>query len=255
MSSPDIELSVVMPAYNEGQVIDQAVLDIRDHILAHITNSELVIVDDGSTDDTLEKLSRLATTDARIRVISQCNGGHGPALIRAADEAHGRWLLLLDSDRQVDVSSFPTDWQDAQSVDAFLGVRKPRRDPLFRLFVSAVMAHLIRLLYGASPKDAGAPYKLVRVEHWHALRQMINHDCIIPSVLLAVFLQQKRLRVVQRPIRHLPRVGSVSTLNARRLTGFSRHAANTLVAFRARLRNNKLNSGTSALGVPAKLRS
>ena len=94
-------LSVVMPAYNEEGAIEAATAEVREFVLDRIAGSELVVVNDGSRDNTGPILDRICANDPRIRVVHQANGGHGPALRAAIEAANGELLLFLDSDRQI----------------------------------------------------------------------------------------------------------------------------------------------------------
>jgi glycosyltransferase involved in cell wall biosynthesis len=80
-------LSVVMPAYNEEDAIEQAVQDVQAHVLAVVPAAEFVVIDDGSRDRTPVLLDRSAARDGRVRVIHQANGGHGRALITGLEAA------------------------------------------------------------------------------------------------------------------------------------------------------------------------
>ena len=87
--------SVIMPCFNHASYVDQAVTSVRDQSLA---SWELIVVDDGSTDGSAEKVATHADQDDRIRLIRQSNTG--PAAARNAGIAAGRgnWLAFLDSD-------------------------------------------------------------------------------------------------------------------------------------------------------------
>lgn len=86
-------VSVVMPAYNAGPYVAEAV---RSVIAQTWANWELIIVDDGSTDDTRQLLAGFS--DPRIRVIHQENRGCGNARNRAMDEMNGEFIAFLDAD-------------------------------------------------------------------------------------------------------------------------------------------------------------
>ena len=91
--TPDI--TVAIPAYNVGRYLAATI----DSLLAQtLTNWEAIVVDDGSTDETLEIAQSYAESDPRIRVIWQENQGVSAARNRALDEAKGRAFALLDGD-------------------------------------------------------------------------------------------------------------------------------------------------------------
>jgi GT2 family glycosyltransferase len=97
--SPDAGpfISVVMPAYNRAHVILAAVESVRRQTL---TDWELVVVDDGSTDDTVEVVQRLADEDSRIRVVSQSKSGVSVARNAGIAASHGEIVAFIDSDNQ-----------------------------------------------------------------------------------------------------------------------------------------------------------
>lgn len=88
-------VSVIIPAYNAARFILQAIDSALTQTLEDI---EVLVVDDGSTDDTLALVEEVARLDGRIRIFSQANGGVGAARNRAIAEARGRYLAPLDAD-------------------------------------------------------------------------------------------------------------------------------------------------------------
>ena len=91
-----MRVSVVMPSYNVAQWIEVAV---RSVLAQTETDFEIVIVDDGSTDDTFALATRLSQEDARIRVVrNPRNGGRMMAMNYGLSEARGRWVAVLDAD-------------------------------------------------------------------------------------------------------------------------------------------------------------
>ncbi|MGW2091166.1 glycosyltransferase [Promicromonospora sukumoe] len=88
-------ITVVVPAYNEGVVLDSCVRSIA---RSDYPDFEVVCVDDGSTDDTYAQLQALAAELPRVRALTQPNGGKGAALNRGIREARGELLVLVDAD-------------------------------------------------------------------------------------------------------------------------------------------------------------
>ncbi len=88
-------VSVVTPAFNTARYLADAVHSV---LAQTFTDLELVLVDDGSTDDTLHVAQRLATEDARVRVVAIPNGGPAGARNAALEAARGDFIALLDSD-------------------------------------------------------------------------------------------------------------------------------------------------------------
>src|SRR5262245_3834055 len=105
-----VKLSVVMPAYNEEQLVEQAIREVIDNVFGLVESSELVVVDDGSTDDTALLLDKLSRLDRRIRILHRAHGGHGQALMAGLELARGESFLLLDSDCQIPLEIFQEAW-------------------------------------------------------------------------------------------------------------------------------------------------
>lgn len=91
----DIRVSVIMPCYQNGDTLEKSVRSVQAQT---VSDWELIAVDDGSRDHTLQTLECLAREDARIRVIHQENGGVSSARNRGMEAAKGKWLFFLDAD-------------------------------------------------------------------------------------------------------------------------------------------------------------
>ncbi len=93
MNSPLV--SVVIPAYNAAQTLKATVQSVFEQT---VQDFEIVIVDDGSKDDTLKVAQSIADSDSRVKVISQPNGGAAAARNTAVRATTGKYLALLDAD-------------------------------------------------------------------------------------------------------------------------------------------------------------
>ena len=91
----DPTVSVVMPAFNAAEFLDEAVCSILDQTFRDF---EFIMIDDGSTDDTARILQKYAKADSRLRVFSQANEGMIPALNRGCRLARGRYIARMDAD-------------------------------------------------------------------------------------------------------------------------------------------------------------
>ncbi len=90
-----VDISIVMPVYNAGKYLNDAISDILDQTYKCF---ELICVDDGSTDQSSEILDNFAEKDDRIKVITQDNQGAGAARNRGMDEAQGKYIVFFDAD-------------------------------------------------------------------------------------------------------------------------------------------------------------
>ena len=95
-------LSIVMPAYNEGEHIEACVREWYDGVVSRVSDAEIIVVDDCSRDDTGARLAALAARLPDLLVLrTPVNGGHGPALRFGLDRARGEFAFHTDSDRRV----------------------------------------------------------------------------------------------------------------------------------------------------------
>jgi dolichol-phosphate mannosyltransferase len=218
--------------------------------------AELVLVDDGSTDDTPAILDRLAGADPRVRVIhADRNRGHGPSLRRAFEESGGEWFFQMDSDGQQVAAELWDLWAQREGADLLVGVRRGRREGRHRDLVSAAARWANRVVGGGRLRDVNVPFKLVRRAVWEDLEGDIPRSPVAPSLLIAVGASVRGWRVREVEISHRPRRAGESTVDVRKLVRLSAGALRELVGFRRRLaRRAPLapgSSGRSASATPA----
>ncbi len=226
-------LSVVMPAYNEEGAIEAATAEVREFVLDRIAGSELVVVNDGSRDQTGELLDRIAATDPRIRVVHKVNGGHGPALRTAIEASTGEHLLFLDSDRQIPLDQAAALWQAiGAGHDAAFGVRIQREDPTLRLWLTRVIRMALPMLFGVAIRDANVPFKLLKRSVWEDARRLIPEDTLAPSLFLAVYAARRKFRIAYVPVTHRERQTGVVSIRRWKLIKFCWKAFLQLLTFR-----------------------
>lgn len=239
--NPPKQLSVIMPAYNEEGAIAAAVEEVQQHILNRVENSELIVVNDGSRDDTGTILDRLTEQDPRVRGHHKPNGGHGPALITGMELAEGEWFFLLDSDRQIPVEHFRELWAAVHNgQDAAFGVRLNRRDAAIRIVLTGFVRRTLGLLFGVALRDANIPFKLFRRSTWHQARAVIPEDTLAPSLFLAVFIQLQGLAIAAIPVGHKDRETGEVSIKRWRLFTFCWRGLQQLLKFRRQVQMRHL---------------
>jgi dolichol-phosphate mannosyltransferase len=154
-------VSVIVPVYNEAAHLDELVQAIQ----ASPVKKEIIIVDDGSTDGTREKLQALPLTDDVTVVFHEKNCGKGAAIRTALAYARGEYVLIQDSDLEYD----PQDYSrllkplEEKQANVVYGVRPDRPERGLRFFLGAkLLTHLTNFLYGAGIHDEATCYKAVR---------------------------------------------------------------------------------------------
>ncbi len=153
-----ITLTIAMPVYNEAGTIERVVRSALEVAGEAPGGGEVLVVDDGSTDDTPEILARLAAEKMSLRVVrhdhNQGIGGYGRRML---DEARGEWVFIISSDGEFDPREALRflDLAQRDGVDAVLGYRRVKRYSPYRLLVSWLFKSLVFLLFGARYRDIG----------------------------------------------------------------------------------------------------
>lgn len=214
----ELPLTVVMPVFNEAANLHSVLHGIRVGVLDVVPGSRLLVVDDHSTDDSPNVLAAAACDDDRITVLrNDANLGHGPSVRRGWETSTSEWTLTIDSDGQIDLAAFPALWAATDHADLVLGARVQRGDPWHRRVVTAGTRALAIPLARRRLRDANTPFKLVRTSLLRHLSPGMPPFAFAPSVLLLIGASRSGARIVEIPVRQLPRLHGRSTLNTRKL--------------------------------------
>ncbi len=165
-------VSVIVPVYNEVAHVDELLQAIH----ASPVKKEIIIVDDGSTDGTREKLQALPPLEEVTIVFHENNCGKGAAIRTALAYARGEYVLIQDSDLEYDPRDYPALLQPLEEHRANIvyGVRPDRPERGLRFFLGAkLLTHLTNLLYRAGIHDEATCYKVAR----RSLLAQIRLEC------------------------------------------------------------------------------
>ncbi len=208
-------LSIVMPCYNEAEIVEHSVREWYDEVAARIPGSELIVVDDCSTDATAGILDRLALELPGVRHLRpMCNGGHGRALrygFRAVAPASD-FVFQTDSDLQHKPADFWKLWNKRQDFDFVFGVRSHRADGLLRILITTSMRLLNLVMWRVWIRDANCPFKLMRASALQQILARIPEDSFIPMVMVSILARKAKFRFTEVEVIHLPRSGGTQSL-------------------------------------------
>ena len=154
-------VSVLVPVYNEAAHVDELLKAIQ----ASPVRKEIILVDDGSTDGTREKLQALAPTPDITVVFHEKNCGKGAAIRTGLAYARGEYVLIQDSDLEYDPQDYAALLKPLQEhkANVVYGVRPDRPERGWRFFLGAkLLTYLTNLLYGAGIHDEATCYKVFR---------------------------------------------------------------------------------------------
>jgi glycosyltransferase involved in cell wall biosynthesis len=206
-------VSIVMPAYNEEEIIETTVREWHEEVISRIPGAELIVVNDCSKDKTGEVLARLAQEIPALRPLTpERNGGHGKALRYGFFHVTQDWVFQTDSDRQHIPSDFWKLWEKRKTSDFVLGVRSTRADGTVRVFITTVMRLANFFVWGLWIRDANCPFKLMRRQPMDNVLARIPRDSFIPMVMLSILGRKMKYRVAEAVVQHLPRRGGSQSL-------------------------------------------
>ena len=155
-------VSVIVPAYNEAETIEDVVRGIE-RVLARWPGShEIIVVDDGSRDRTGEIAAALAKQLPIVRLVQlPQNRGYGAAQQTGIAHAQGELVCLLPADGQIPPSALDAYLRAAPAADVVIGAYRVRADSRARRLSSWLYRTVVRLLFGLSVRNINAP-KLYR---------------------------------------------------------------------------------------------
>lgn len=154
-------VTVVIPVYNNGaRMLDECYAALAPVLDSLDRPCEVVFVDDGSGDETLEALRRLHGRDARVRVVElAANFGQHAAFSAGFDVARGDYIVTMDADLQADPRDLPRLLAPLrEGYDLVSGVRTPRQDPAVRRLTSMMVTRLVANMTGVRLRDVGCPF-------------------------------------------------------------------------------------------------
>lgn len=202
-----IELSVIIPVYNEVDNVHRLFQEIVDALPEGTFNYEVLFIDDGSNDGTIERLRELEQNNPRLRAIfHKRNFGQSTALLTGARAARYPMLITLDGDGQNDPKDIPRLFAArTQENMVILGNRKKRDDNLIRRWSSRVGNGIRQSILRDDCPDTGCSLKLFPKEAFLALPHF-NH---VHRYLPALF-RREGYTLVNLPVNHRQRIHGTS---------------------------------------------
>lgn len=158
------ELSIIAPVFNEGENIDALIARLVPVLEATVASFEIIFVDDGSRDDTIERIRRFASTDGRIRAVAfSRNFGKEIALAAGIDHALGKAVVIIDADLQhppETIATFVAKWREGYDMVYGQRIDRTHDSALRRWFTGKFYDLFAR--FGETPLPEGAgDYRLM----------------------------------------------------------------------------------------------
>jgi glycosyltransferase involved in cell wall biosynthesis len=206
----DRSLSVVLPAYNEEQIIARTVSDILDVLHGWMKDFEVIVVDDGSTDQTASIVTALCEKDSHVRLTTHSiNQGYGAALASGFAAATKELTFFMDADGQFDIRDLATFFPFIASYDAVIGYRIDRQDTWVRKLNAWGWKQVVRFALNVHVHDIDCAFKLLPTEFLHTY-PLETRGAMINAELLYK-LKQAGCTYKEVGVRHLPRRSGKAT--------------------------------------------
>lgn len=198
-------LSIFFPFWNEEENIERVVRKTIPLAQKVAEQWEIVMVDDGSSDKTLEIAQKLAKDDPRLKVIShQPNRGYGAALKDGFKNSKYDVIVFTDGDGQFDFSQVSKFIEKIDFADIVMGYRQKRQDHPFRRFLMNLLKIWDFVFFGFYYKDIDCGFKMFKKKSVQKIMPFESEGAMITTEILAK-AKKKSLKIVQVEVTHYPR--------------------------------------------------
>lgn len=206
----DKKLSLVLPAHNEADNIEAVVSRGMSVLPKVVSNFEIIIVNDGSSDETPAIIKKLAASNERVKdVHHEVNRGYGAALTSGFAEASGDLIMFMDADRQFDIADITALVPYVPHYDIVAGYRINRQDPLYRKMYGKLFGIVVWILFGLRMRDVDCAFKIYRADLLENLK-LTAPGALINTEMLARS-RRSGATVAQVGVRHYPRLAGQSS--------------------------------------------
>lgn len=205
-------LRLIIPVYNEEEAIDVVINDWTNKFGELQIDYQIYAYNDGSKDNTLAILKKMASKNNRLIAIDKPNSGHGPTILKGYKEnLDADWLFQIDSDNELRAERFHLLWKSRENYDFIIGNRVQRESPLPRVIITQISRWVVGIFYGNKVKDVNMPYRLMRVEKFKEDIMRIPDLTFAPNLIVTGIANQRKMRIKEFDIVHHSReTGEVS---------------------------------------------
>lgn len=204
-----MKYSVVIPMKNEEENVRELIEELEPVMQSLGEPWELLIIDDGSTDETKSILLELKKTRPHIKIIAfEGNYGQSSGFDAGFKIAQGQWIITLDGDRQNDPKDITKMIPLTQDADLVCGQRIQRRDPWHKRITSSIANAIRSRLCHDGIHDTGCSLKIYRTSSLREIKLFEGMHRFLPALF-----QIEGFKVVEVPVNHRERVRGVSKYN------------------------------------------
>jgi glycosyltransferase involved in cell wall biosynthesis len=207
----DYSLSLVFPAYNEQDNLERLIEDSDNAAKTICENYEIIVVDDGSTDDTPQLLEKLKSTYPNLVVYTHSpNKGYTAALRTGFTNAKKDLVFYSDADNQFDMKEISLLMAQIKANDIVVGYRKDRQDPWLRKFVSRCFNIFSHSVFKFPVRDVDCAFKLFKREVFDKIKITSEHFMVDTEIMSKAVVFG--FKVAEVGVTHLPRTAGETTV-------------------------------------------
>ncbi|MCC6164667.1 MAG: glycosyltransferase family 2 protein [Acidobacteria bacterium] len=198
-------LSLFFPAYNDSGTIASMVVSALLAARALTPDHEVIVVNDGSRDNTPQILDELARMYPQVRIVHHVkNRGYGGALRSGFAAATKEYVFYTDGDAQYDPSEVALLWQRlGPDVDLVNGYKISRSDPLHRIVIGRLYHHTVKLLFGLRVRDVDCDFRLMRRSVFDKVT--LTKDSGVICLEMMKKITDAGFRIAEVPVHHFHR--------------------------------------------------
>ena len=236
-------LYIIIPAYNERENIKNVIEEWYPVIEKYDGNkrSRLVIINDGSKDDTFDILQREGKNRSLLVPLTKKNGGHGDTVLfgyKYALKNGADYIFQTDSDGQTRPEEFHMFWKKREQYKAMIGYRNHRKDGISRILVTKILRLVVFLCFGVWVTDANTPFRLMEASTLKKYLKLIPDHFNLPNVVLSViYVKFCKDEVKFIPITFRERQGGTNSINLKSIVRIGRRAVIDFIKIRKSLSN------------------
>jgi glycosyltransferase involved in cell wall biosynthesis len=202
------KLSVFLPAYNEEANLKRTVKNVVENLRKNVREWEIVIVDDGSKDNTGKIADELAKTNKKISVIHHSpNRGYGAAFKSGLYGCKYPWISFIDSDGQFNFKEITRfiETQDKTKADMVIGYYLSRKVPFTRKLNSKIWQFIVFLLFGLNVRDIDCGFKLISKKVVDKIPKLESERGAFISSEFLIKAKKMGFKIVEIGVQHYPR--------------------------------------------------
>ena len=198
-------LSLFFPAYNDSGTIASMVVSALLAARALTPDHEVIVVNDGSRDNTAQILDELARIYPQVRIVHHVkNRGYGGALRSGFAAATKEYVFYTDGDAQYDPSEVALLWQRlGPDVDLVNGYKISRSDPMHRIVIGRLYHHTVKRLFGLGVRDVDCDFRLMRRSIFDKVT--LTRDSGVICLEMMKKITDAGFRIAEVPVHHFHR--------------------------------------------------